>query len=181
MRIIDSFLMKAVISFVFVLVNIISIYLLLRGHNLPGGGFIGGLMTGISFIVLGMVRGWAELQRELPLPPLRLAALGVLIAILTGCLPMVFGDPFLTQYNVHLPHMPLLGELHVGTPLLFDIGVFLLVSCITVKLVIVLARSTSGLTAFTPGEALYYASVLEESIEDTGVARKHKEGGHHAG
>jgi hypothetical protein len=60
----------------------------------------------------------------------------------------------------------LLGELHIGSPLIFDIGVFLLVSCITVKLVIVLARSTSGMTALTPGETLYYASVLEEPIED---------------
>ncbi len=181
MKIIDSFLMKAVISLIFVLVNIISIYLLLRGHNLPGGGFIGGLMTGISFIVLGMVRGWAELQRELPLPPLRLAALGVLIAILTGCMPILWGKPFLTQYNLHLSNIPLLGELHIGTPLLFDIGVFLLVSCITVKLVIVLARSTSGLTAFTPREALFYASVLEESIEDSAMVKKHnQQGGNHA-
>lgn len=166
MKPIDSFFVRAVIGLVFILVNIISIYLLLRGHNLPGGGFIGGLMTGISFILLGMVRGWAEMQRELPLPPLRLATFGVTMAMISGAIPMFFGQPFMTQYNIHIANVPLLGELHIGTPLIFDMGVFLLVSCITVKLVIVLARSTSGLTAFTPGEALYYASVLEEPIED---------------
>lgn len=176
MKVVNSFIMKAVISLVFVLVNIISIYLLLRGHNLPGGGFIGGLMTGISFILLGLVRGWEELQRELPLPPLRLATFGLVMAIATGAAPMLFGKPFMTQYTVHLPEIPFFGELHVGTPLVFDIGVFLLVSCITVKLVIVLARSTSGLTALTPGEALYYASVLEEPIEEDHI----KTGGDHA-
>lgn len=164
---VDSFYLRALIGVVFLLVNIVSIYLLLRGHNLPGGGFIGGLMTGMSFILLGLVRGWTELQRELPVPPLRLASLGLLIAILSGAVPMLVGQPFLTQYNVHLEKVPLAGELHFGTPLIFDIGVFLLVSCITVKLIIVLARSTSGLPAFTPGETPYYTSVLEDPIDET--------------
>jgi multisubunit Na+/H+ antiporter MnhB subunit len=171
----DSFLLRAFIGVVFLLVNIVSIYLLLRGHNLPGGGFIGGLMTGMSFILLGLVRGWEELQRELPVPPLRLATFGLLLAMCTGIAPMLFGEPFLTQHQIHLHHVPLVGELHIGTPLLFDVGVFLLVSCITVKLVIVLARSTSGLPAFTPGEVPYYASELEDPIEDE---EHEKETGH---
>jgi multisubunit Na+/H+ antiporter MnhB subunit len=161
----DPFIIRAAVAAIFLLVNIISIYLLLRGHNQPGGGFIGGLATGMSFILLGLIRGWPQLQRELPIPPLRTAALGVLIALFSGLLPVVVGQPFLTQYNFHTPHLPLLGELHVGTPLLFDLGVFLLVSCITIKLVIVLARSTTGLPAFTKGEMPYYASPLEETIE----------------
>lgn len=165
MRVIPSYMMKAVVSLLFVLVNIMSIYLLLRGHNFPGGGFIAGLMTGISFIMLGLVRGWAELQRELPLPPLRMATLGVAIAYFVGALPMTWGKPFLTQYTWHFGDIPFFGELHIGMPLIFDIGVYLLVSCITVKLVIVLARSTSGLTALTQSEARYYASALEEPIE----------------
>lgn len=165
MKVIPSFMIKAVVSLLFVLVNIISVYLLLRGHNFPGGGFIAGLMTGVSFILLGLVRGWTELQRELPLPPLRLATLGLGMAIFVEALPMLWNKPFMTQYNLHLTDIPFFGQLHIGTPLLFDFGVFLLVSCITVKLVIVLARSTSGLTALTPGEALYYASALEEPIE----------------
>lgn len=171
----DSFLLRSLIGVVFLLVNIVSVYLLLRGHNLPGGGFIGGLMTGMSFILLGLVRGWEELQRELPAPPLRMASFGLLLAILSGIAPMLAGQQFLTQHQVHLHHVPLIGELHIGTPLLFDIGVFLLVSCITVKLVIVLARSTSGLPAFTPGEVPYYASELEDPIEDT---EHRKETGH---
>lgn len=174
----ESFLLKAVAGLVFLLVNIISIYLLLRGHNLPGGGFIGGLSTGMSFILLGLVRGWPELQRELPVPPLRLAAFGLLLAICSGTIPLLAGQPFMTQYHFHLPSLPLVGELHVGTPLLFDLGVFLLVSCITVKLIIVLARSIAGFNAFTPGEALYYASTLEVSIEEDSEKEREKEQSH---
>ncbi len=167
MKIVDSFMLRMVIGLVFLLANIISIYMLLRGHNFPGGGFIGGLTTGMSFILLGLARGWDEMQRELPLPPLRMAAFGLLLAILAGMIPTALGEPFLTQYNFHFFHAPLFGELHVGTPLLFDCGVFFLVGGITVKLVIVLARSTSGLPAFTPGETPYYASTLEEALEES--------------
>ncbi|MFT4175153.1 MAG: MnhB domain-containing protein [Luteolibacter sp.] len=166
MKTVDSFLAKAVIGLVFLLVNIISIYLLLRGHNLPGGGFIGGLTMGMSFILLGLIRGWTTLQDELPVPPLRVAAFGLLLAILSGIGPMFAGKPFLTQYNLHIDALPWVDELHIGTPLVFDVGVFLLVGFMTAKLIIVLARSTSGLLAFTRGEARYYASVLEEPIEE---------------
>lgn len=161
----DSFLAKAVIGLVFLLVNIISIYLLLRGHNLPGGGFIGGLTMGMSFVLLGLIRGWTQLQREMPVPPLRLAGFGLLIATLSGIAPMFAGQPFLTQHTLHISWLPLVDEMHIGTPLLFDVGVFLLVGFITVKLIIVLARTTAGVRAFTRGEALYYASTLEEPIE----------------
>lgn len=161
----DSFVVKAVAGVVFLLVNIISIYLLFRGHNHPGGGFIGGLTMGMSFVLLGLIRGWSVLQKELPVPPLRMAGLGVLIAIASGVAPMFAGRPFLTQYNLHLSELPLIDNLHIGTPLLFDIGVFLLVGFVTVKLVIVLARATSGQRPFTRREALYYASILEEPIE----------------
>jgi multisubunit Na+/H+ antiporter MnhB subunit len=173
---VDSFLLRALIGLVFLLVNIVSVYLLLRGHNLPGGGFIGGLMTGMSFLLLGLVRGWPELQRELPVPPLRLATFGVALAAGSGAAPLLFGQPFLTQWQIHLTKVPLLREVHLGGPLIFDIGVFLLVSCITVKLIIVLARSTAGLPAFTPGEVPYYASTLEDPIEHETPSEEEKDG-----
>ncbi len=176
MKAIESFIAKAVIGLVFLLVNIISVYLLFRGHNLPGGGFIGGLTMGMSFILLGLIRGWTDLQNELPVPPLRMAAFGLLLAILSGVGPMFAGKPFLTQYNLHMSSVPLVDNLHIGTPLLFDVGVFLLVGFITVKLIIVLARSTSGLRAFTEGETRYYASIMEEPIEEAVM----KKGENHA-
>src|SRR5690606_40741982 len=55
---------------------------------ISGGGFIGGLTMGMSFVLLGLIRGWSVLQKELPVPPLRMAGLGVLIAIASGVAPM---------------------------------------------------------------------------------------------
>ncbi|QIF01817.1 MnhB domain-containing protein [Roseimicrobium sp. ORNL1] len=169
----DSFLLRACIQLVFLLVNIVSVYLLFRGHNLPGGGFIAGLMTGTSCILLGLARGWNVLRHQLPVDPLRLAISGVTLALVTGLLPVVVGQQFLTQYMWHLHHVPLIGELHIGTPLLFDVGVFLLVSGMTVKLITVLVRSTAGLPPFSREEHQLYASVMEEPIED--IEKKHPE------
>lgn len=170
----ESFLLAASIHVVFLLVNIVSIYLLLRGHNLPGGGFIAGLMTGVSFILLGLARGWNTLRKQMPLDPLRLSVVGVTLALITGLLPVLFGQNFLTQYMWHFDHVPLFGELHIGTPLLFDIGVFLLVSGMTVKLVTVLIRSTSGVPPFSLEEHSHYASLMEDPIEE--IQRRRKDG-----
>lgn len=166
MKKLDSFLLGAVLGLLFLLINIVSVYLLLRGHNLPGGGFIGGLMTGMSFILLGLVRGWGDVQKQMPVEPMRMATAGVALSLLSGLIPELRGDPFLTQYHLHAKNVPLLGEVHLGTPLLFDVGVFLLVGGITVKLIVVLARSTSGLAPFSSEETGFYASVLEDPIED---------------
>lgn len=172
----DSFLLRASIQLVFLLVNIVSVYLLFRGHNLPGGGFIGGLMTGVSFVLLGLSKGWNVLRKQMPVNPLRLAVVGVTIALVSGLLPVLAGQEFLTQHQWHFDHLPLLGELHIGTPLLFDVGVFLLVSGMTVKLVTVLIRSTAGLPPFSPEEHSLYASVLEEPIEQGNKTRKETDG-----
>jgi multisubunit Na+/H+ antiporter MnhB subunit len=175
MKTLDSFILRAVTGVIFLLVNIVSVYLLLRGHNLPGGGFIAGLATGISFILLGLALGWEELERTMPFESLRLATVGVAIAVFSGLLPLVQGAPFLTHYHFHFERVPLLGELHAGTPLLFDLGVFLVVVGITIKLVIVLARSTSGLPPFSEREARLYASALEEPIEDQIRGEQHRD------
>jgi multicomponent Na+:H+ antiporter subunit B len=183
MKTLDSFILRSVTSLIFLLVNVVSVYLLLRGHNLPGGGFIAGLATGISFILLGLAFGWDELERTIPFESLRLATVGVSLGVLSGLLPLLGGAPFLTHYHFHLHQVPLLGELHVGTPLLFDIGVFLVVVGITIKLVIVLARSTAGLPPFSEREARLYASPLEEPIEVQRGGQRHtytREEGPHA-
>ncbi len=172
----DSFLLQTMIQLVFLLVNIVSAYLLFRGHQLPGGGFIAGLMTGISFILLGMAKGWRVLRDELPVDPMRLATAGVALALLSGLLPLLAGREFLTQYNWHWKDFPMIGELHVGTPLIFDAGVFLLVSGMTVKLVTVLVRSTGRLPPFTAGEEGLYASVMEEPIEDKARRKEEPDG-----
>jgi multicomponent Na+:H+ antiporter subunit B len=162
MKIGDSAIFRAVGSGLFFLVNIFSVYLLLRGHNLPGGGFIGGLGSALSLILISLAFGVEYAQRLLRVDPVRLAAAGLVLAVLTALLPLLWGDALLKHYHVTLP---LLGGVEVGTPLVFDLGVFLAVIGVTSKLVFSLARPNAGLTALSPSEWRDYAAPLEEPIE----------------
>lgn len=94
-----------------------AVWLLLRGHNAPGGGFIGGLMAVAASSLLALVQGVAAARRRQWLAPLTLAASGVLLALLSGLAGPLFGEPFLTH----------LWAGGLGTTLLFDLGVFLTV------------------------------------------------------
>jgi multicomponent Na+:H+ antiporter subunit B len=103
-----------------------AIYLLLRGHNEPGGGFIAGLVTASATVMVAMAFG-GEYAKKWLAPIIRPAfALGLLIAALSGMVPLLLGDPFLTQYHAYLP-VPGADPVHISTALSFDIGVFLLV------------------------------------------------------
>jgi multicomponent Na+:H+ antiporter subunit B len=146
-------------------VNVFAIYLLLRGHNLPGGGFIAGLATAISMIMLSLAIGLEEIHRVLRFEPVRLAAAGLLLATVTGTGPMWVGRPYLEHFNTYVD-VPLVGEVGLGTPLLFDIGVYLLVVGVTTKIVFVLATSTQGYRALVKEEEERFASPLEQPIED---------------
>ncbi len=105
---------------------VFSLIVLYRGHNAPGGGFIAGLLAASAFIMSAFAYGGASLRRKIKFEPATFIIWGLLLAILSGILSMLSGDTFLTGLWIHL-HLPVLGELHLGTPLLFDIGVFLTV------------------------------------------------------
>jgi multicomponent Na+:H+ antiporter subunit B len=161
----DSYLFRTVVRFAFFVINVLAIYLLLRGHNLPGGGFIGGLATAISLVLLNLALGAEAMHRVIRIDPVRVAAAGLLLAILTALAPALFGAALLEHTHVHL-HLPLLGEVHTGTPLLFDVGVYLVVVGVTAKIVFVLAKSTEGLRALVQEEEARYSSARETPIEE---------------
>jgi len=101
----------------------ISIVVLLRGHNEPGGGFIGGLLAASGFLVYALAFGSAAAARLLRVKPLRLMAGGLLLALASGSVALVRGQPFLSgQWWTQLLN---LGK--VGTVLLFDTGVYLVI------------------------------------------------------
>ncbi|OPZ09915.1 MAG: Na(+)/H(+) antiporter subunit B [candidate division BRC1 bacterium ADurb.BinA292] len=114
-----------------------SIFVLLRGHNLPGGGFIGGLIAAAAFVLYAIAHHVAAARRALPLDPLQLIALGLLTAVSSGILSIVAGEPFMTGLWSHDP-WPVLGA--PGTPLLFDIGVYLVVLGVALTIVFALAE-----------------------------------------
>jgi multicomponent Na+:H+ antiporter subunit A len=99
-----------------------SLLLLWRGHNLPGGGFIGGLVAACGLILLVLTYGHGQIRRVLPVRPAQLIGIGLGIAALAGILGLLSGQTFLEGLWIFPGGLPL------GTPLLFDAGVFLTVS-----------------------------------------------------
>ena len=163
---------RTVAAALFFLINIFALYLLWRGHNLPGGGFIAGVGTGLSFVLLALAFGVERAQQALRADPVRIAAVGLVVAFATAVVPVLIGEPLLKHWNWKLTDMPVIGDLAVGTPLVFDVGVFLVVVGVTCKLVFVLARSIDGLGALPPAETLRYASSVEEPIEASVAASR---------
>ncbi len=111
-----------------------SIYLLLRGHNAPGGGFIAGVLTAVAITFQMIAFDVAVFQRETPLNPLRIVSLGLLMAVLTGLSAVALGQPFLTSAFGHF-FVPLLGEVELATAMGFDIGVYLVVVGTTIGII----------------------------------------------
>ena len=105
---------------------LISAFIFLRGHNLPGGGFIAGLITSIALILQYVAHGVTWTQERIRFSYHAAAGAGVLIAGLTGLGSLVFGYPFLTSAFGHF-HIPLIGEIELATALFFDLGVYLAV------------------------------------------------------
>ncbi len=105
---------------------LISVFIFLRGHNLPGGGFIAGLITAVALILQYVSHGVTWAQQRQPFSYHGIAGLGVMIAGLTGLGSWLFGRPFLTSAFGHF-HLPLIGEFELATAMLFDLGVYLAV------------------------------------------------------
>jgi multicomponent Na+:H+ antiporter subunit B len=114
-----------------------SIFLLLRGHNLPGGGFVGGLVAASAVVLQLVASGPGEVRRLIPFDVALLLPAGLLIALLSGVPSLLLDQPFLSGVWVTLPIM---GTLKVGTPVLFDVGVYLVVLGITVQIILSVAE-----------------------------------------
>ena len=114
---------------------LVALYILLRGHNLPGGGFIAGLVTSVALVMQYLGSGMPWTQRRLPIDYTRVAAAGLLLALSTGMGSWFFGAPFLT--SAHGPvHLPLIGEFELASAMLFDCGVYLAVTGSTLLILV---------------------------------------------
>src|SRR5690606_8643274 len=118
---------------------LMSIYLFLRGHNLPGGGFIAGLLTAIAIVLQYLSSGssWTNERLRFPFQPW--VAWGVLVAVATGVLGMLKGSCFLDLDFTHV-HVPLIGDVELATAVLFDLGVFLTVVAAVLLILSALGR-----------------------------------------
>ncbi|MCH4872872.1 MULTISPECIES: monovalent cation/H+ antiporter subunit A [Pseudomonas] len=126
----------------------VSMYLFMRGHNQPGGGFVAGLVMSVAFILQYMVAGTQWVEAQMSLRPLRWMGTGLLCATLTGVGSIPLGYPFLTTHTAHF-NLPLLGDIHVASALFFDIGVYAVV--VGATLLILTALAHQSVRAHRPG------------------------------
>lgn len=127
---------------------LVSAYIFMRGHNLPGGGFIAGLVTSVAIILQYLANGTDWVQERLGWEFRRTAAAGVLLAAVTGLVSLAFGSPFLTSAFTHL-HWPLVGEFEIASALAFDAGVYLAVVGATL-LILAKLGILGQVSAYTP-------------------------------
>jgi len=104
----------------------VSVFILLRGHNMPGGGFVAGLVTGVALILQYLASGIDFALQRLPRHKAKLLALGLLLAAATGAASWLFGHPYLTSTHGHIA-LPLIGEIELASVMVFDLGVYIVV------------------------------------------------------
>lgn len=134
-----TLILKTAANYLLPMLLLFSIFILLRGHYKPGGGFLGGLIASIAFVLHAFANGSPDTLKLLRIHPAILSIVGLLTALTSGVLPMLRGDPFMQVLWIKYP-VPAVGM--VGTALLFDIGVFLVVVGITLTILFTIAEST---------------------------------------
>ena len=134
-----SLMLEVVTRLIFHSILIVSLYLLLAGHNLPGGGFAGGLLAGLALALRYLAGGRYELSEASPVNAGVLLGSGLLISGAYALSPLLWGGDVFTSYAFDL-HLPVFGEVHLVTALIFDIGVYLVV----VGLILDVLRSLGG-------------------------------------
>jgi multicomponent Na+:H+ antiporter subunit B len=117
------------------LLLLFSVFLLLRGHNEPGGGFVGGLVAAAAFALYAMAYGVEAARRALLVQPLTLLGAGLSVALLSGAPAVLRGQPFMTAQWA-------LEPVALGTPALFDVGVFLVVEGVVLMMIFSLAEES---------------------------------------
>ncbi len=122
-------------------VGAVSVYFLLRGHNAPGGGFVGGLIMATGVIAQYMVGGTIWVEWRLKVHPLVMIGVGLLAAATAGVSAWAVSLPFLTPLDIHF-QVPWLGDIHLSGVLLFDLGVYLLVVGATLLILVALAHQS---------------------------------------
>lgn len=134
-----SLILSTAARYLLPLLVLFSLFILIRGHNEPGGGFIGGLIAAAAFALNAIALDVRSTRRTLRIDPRMLIPIGLLIALVSGIIPLLYGESFMTGkwFSVFVPG---LEELDIGTPLLFDCGVYLLVLGVSLTMILTLAE-----------------------------------------
>ncbi|WP_348532453.1 monovalent cation/H+ antiporter subunit A [Rhizobium sp. 18065] len=138
----DYLLVPSVImQWLFPVIITFSVYLFMRGHDMPGGGFSAGLTLSIAFLLQYLAGGTRWAEDRIRILPLRWMGAGLLTAVTTGIGAWAMGYPFLTSHFRYI-EVPLVGKVPAASALLFDLGVFMLVVGSTVLILVALAHQS---------------------------------------
>lgn len=132
---------SVIMQWMFPVIITLALFLLLRGHDLPGGGFAAGVAMSIGFILQYLAGGARWVEDRLRILPVRWIGIGLMLSAFTGIGAWLFGLPFLTSYFRYL-ELPLIGKVPMASALLFDLGVFFLVVGATVLMLVAIAHQS---------------------------------------
>ena len=121
-----SIIFEVITRLIFHAIILVSLYLLIAGHNLPGGGFAGGLLAGIAFAIRYIAGGRFELEQSIKVPAGIILGSGLAISAIAGMVPLFFGGQVFQAYDVEVL-LPFFGHVHFASAMVFDIGVYLVV------------------------------------------------------
>ena len=132
-----SLVARAAIRLLMPLLLIYSLFLLFRGHNAPGGGFVGGLVAAAAFTVFAIAFGVQSARDALRISPRNLIAAGLITALISAFFGPFHGEPFMTGAWGSRSY-PGIGK--IGTPFLFDVGVYLVVLGVVLTIILSLVE-----------------------------------------
>lgn len=134
-----TIILKTASNYLLPLLLLFSVFILLRGHYLPGGGFVGGLIASIAFILHAFANGLQNTKNVLRVHPGFLMPVGLALALLSGFFPVIAQDlPFMTGVWYNNP-LPVIGM--VGTALFFDVGVYIVVVGVTLTIIFTISET----------------------------------------
>lgn len=133
----DSLILRTMVRYLFPLLLLFSVFIFWRGHNEPGGGFIAGLVASAAYALFSIASGTTETRRALGIDTRLIMGIGLLMAVLSGLPSLLMGEAFLTGLWGNLIWIGVF-DIKLGTPVLFDLGVFLAVTGVTLTIVFAL-------------------------------------------
>lgn len=136
-----SLILRTATHFMLPLLLLFSVFLLVRGHNEPGGGFSGGLVASAAFVLYALAFGVPTARFAMRANPRLLIGAGLLVALGSGVLGLFRGQAFMSHRDFWTAvSVPGVGRVELGTPLLFDLGVYLVVVGVTMTIMLRLAE-----------------------------------------
>ncbi|NLN25917.1 MAG: Na+/H+ antiporter subunit B [Bacteroidetes bacterium] len=134
----NTIVLRTASNYLLPLLLLFSIFILLRGHNLPGGGFIGGLIAAIAFVLHAFANGLNRTKKLIKVHPGFIMPFGLAVSFLSALVPLLSNAPFMTGIWASDP-IPVIG--HIGSTLFFDLGIYITVLGVTLTIIFTISEA----------------------------------------